>query len=208
MPRTPPTPEQLRDQSPAVLHHCIMLKQTHALYAEHVAKSRDDPPGMRQALATSFAIHARCLHQFFYWRDAKGRDVSAGDYVATWDSIRPTEKLSDDDVTRIDTEIAHLSRSRMRMPVDGYGFDVEGMFETLRPTIERFWISVDATLLAPDVQGYVAKLPAREPQHVFISVLDVSRVASANVATPPMIGMIGGATVTTGKLKERGARGH
>jgi hypothetical protein len=128
-----PTEAKLREESAAVRHHCWMLNQTHELYIAHVANGPDDPPGMRQALAGAFAIHARCLHEFFYADEgAHRRDLLAEHYIAGWRGIRPAKRLNADEVRRIDTELAHLSVDRMTMPPEGVGFDVEGSNRYIR----------------------------------------------------------------------------
>jgi hypothetical protein len=137
--RPRPTEAKLREEADAVRHHCWMLNQTHELYVAHVANGPDDPPGMRQALAGAFAIHARCLHEFFYADEgAHRRDLLAEHYIAGWRGIRPAKRLNADEVRRIDTELAHLSVDRMTMPPEGIGFDVEGIFAVLLPAVTAF----------------------------------------------------------------------
>jgi hypothetical protein len=179
----PPRPSdgKLREESAAVRHHCAMLEQTHKLYQAHASNSPDDPPGMRQALAGAFVIHARCLHWFFYADEEAHRDdILAEHYIPTWRTVRPERRLAEDELKRINTELAHLSINRMAMPPEGVGFDVPGIYEVLLPAVTVFWLNVGVELLRDDLRRDVEAMPAREAKYVRVQVLGAPQVASAN----------------------------
>ncbi len=179
---------KLREESAAVRHHCTMFRQTHTLYQAHIATTPNDPPGMRQALAGSFAIHARSLHWFFYADEEAHRDdILAEHYIPAWRTVRPPRRLGATEIKRINSELAHLSTTRMAMPLAGVGFDVPGIYDVLLPAVTVFWEKVDPQLLRDDIRAAHEAMPERTPRYVVAEFLDGPQIARANADVVPVV---------------------
>src|SRR5271157_5148857 len=136
--RKPPPP--LPDALDHVLYEMEMLRDTPGAYG-----AAPWPSVQANALLESFAVHARCLDEFFRAKKQKGTRMRASDFVPGFPLLVGNERI----LGRMNAEVTHLTHSRRR-PEGRPGWDIAGI---ARPLVERSVTFLQAIITNDTLMG-------------------------------------------------------
>jgi hypothetical protein len=172
---------ELVDASEHLRYEMDMLVET----AKELESGNSRPDVITNALVESFAVHTRALVAFFYpdTHPTWDNDVIAADYAPQWPG-KPSESATlSDAYVRASKEIAHLTYTRLSVPVPDKPWDPRSIVQEITRIISSFLQHVQDTDISAELLEY--KKQGAKPKTGSVRIIKGPAVYHTSSFSPP-----------------------